>query len=134
MFRYNYVGFNENQNSIYDSSITNTRYFKFMTTYKSDMWTWKTALIMAKARETASAGKKSYHHEEGYRFDSTQDQDDDMGYELDINFEYKWNPNITFGGFFGYWWVGQYYAYTNTGSSIGLANVMGTGLKVAVDF
>jgi hypothetical protein len=134
MFRYNYAAINEGGRSIFDSSITNARFFKLYGNYKTDKWTWKSALIMAKAMETAKAGKKAYHHEENYRFDAQADQDDDYGVELDLGFDYRWNPNVTISGYYGYWKVGDYYAFTNSAKELSLSNVHGGGLRATLEF
>lgn len=136
MFRYNYAAINEGGRSIFDSSITNTRFFKFYGNYKTDKWTWKGAFIMAKALETAQNGKDSYHHEEQYRFLSNGKQSDDMGFELDFGFDYRWNPNVIISGYYGYWNVGDYYAFTNdaSGKELSLANVHGGGLRATLEF
>ncbi len=134
MFRYYYPGFTEGGRSIFDSSITNTRFFKFLGNYKTDKWTWKSALIMASAMETAKAGKRGYHHEENYSFNSTQKQNDDMGYELDFGFDYRWNPNVTISGGYGYWFVGDYYKFTNSSDTLSLNNVHGGSLKATLEF
>jgi hypothetical protein len=134
MFRYNYASINEGGRSIFDSSITNTRFFKFYGNYKTDKWTWKGALIMAKAMESAKAGSDAYHHTENYRFASNYKQDDDLGFEVDLGFDYRWNPNVTISGYYGYWKVGDYYAFTNTGDDLSLSNVHGGGLRATLEF
>lgn len=134
MFRYNYAAFNEGGKSIFDSSITNARFFKLYGNYKTDKWTWKGALIMANALETAKAGSRAYHHEENYAFNSTQKQDKNYGWELDLGFDYRWNPNVTIGGYYGYWMVGDYYAFTNAAKELSLSNVHGGGLRATLEF
>lgn len=134
MFRYNYAAFNEGTRSIFDSSINNARFYKFAGNYKTDKWTWKGALIMATALETASAGKDAYHHEENYRFASTQKQDNDLGFEVDIGFDYRWNPNVVISGYYAYWKVGDYYSFTNTATKLDTANVNGGGLRATLEF
>lgn len=134
MFRYNYTAFNEGGKSIFDANLANTRYFKFHTGFKSDKWLWKSALISAKALETAKSGAQSYHHEEGYRFLANKNQSDDLGLELDLGFDYAWNPNLTLSGFFAYWFVGDYYAFSNANSDLDLQNVMGSGLRLSIVF
>lgn len=134
MFRYNYAAFNEGGKSIFDSSITNARFFKLYGNYKTDKWTWKGALIMANAMETAKAGSRAYHHEENYSFNSSQKQDDNYGWELDLGFDYRWNPNVTIGGYYGYWMVGDYYAFTNAAKELSLSNVHGGGLRATLEF
>jgi hypothetical protein len=135
MFRYNYAGINEGGRSIFDSSITNTRFYKLYANYKSDNWTWKGAFIMANALETAKNGKDSYHHEENYRFTSSQDQDDSFGYEFDFGFDYRWNPNVIISAYYSYWKVGDYYSFSNDpAGKLSLANVYGGGLKATLEF
>lgn len=135
MFRYNYPAFNSGTNSVFDSYMTNVRFFKFHTHYKTDKWTWNAAAVIAKAQQTAKAGKYAYNHEENYRFLSTENQKDDYGTEVDLGFDYQWNPNVTISGFLAYWMVGDYYAFNNDSSSkIGLSNVTGGGLKIGIDF
>lgn len=134
MFRYNYPSFNEGGRSIFDSSITNARFYKFYANYKTDKWTWKGAVVLANALETAQAGKNAYHHEENYRFTSTQKQDDSYGYELDLGFDYMWNPNVMITGYYGYWVVGDYYAFTNAPEELSLENVHGGGLRATLQF
>ncbi|MFP5385044.1 MAG: hypothetical protein ACLGHN_03140 [Bacteriovoracia bacterium] len=134
MFRYHYPSFNEGERSIFDSSITNARFYKLYGNFKTDKWTWKAAAIFATALETAKAGKNAYHHEENYRFASTQKQDDDYGYELDFGFDYMWNPNVTISGYYGYWFVGDYYSFNNTADDLDLENVHGGGLRATLQF
>ncbi len=134
MFRYHYPSFNEGTKSVFDSSITNTRYYKLYANYKSDKWTWKGSFVIANALETAQSGKRSYHHEENYAFTSTQKQSKDFGHEIDFGFDYRWNPNVTMSGYYGYWFVGDYYAFSNTNQKINLENVHGGGLRATLEF
>jgi hypothetical protein len=134
MFKYNYAAFTEGRKSIFDSSITNARFYKIHGHYKTDKWVWKSALIMANAMETADAGKRAYHHEESYSFNSTKKQDKNLGFELDFGFDYKWNPNVTISGYYGYWKLGDYFAYTNDTEELSLKNVHGGGLRATLEF
>ena len=134
MFRYNYTSFNQGGKSIFDSSVTNARFVKLSTNYKTDKWTWKGAFIFANALETAESGKNAYHHEDSYRFASTEKQADDYGYEVDFGFDYRWNPNVTITGYYGYWIVGDYYAFSNTDKEIEVENVHGGGLRATLEF
>ncbi len=134
MFRYNYASFNEGGRSIFDASVNNTRFYKLFGNYKSDKWTWKSAFIMANAMESAKAGPRAYHHEENYSFTSSQKQSKDMGYEIDLGFDYRWNPNVTITGSYGYWFVGDYYAFTNTAEELSISNVHGGSLRATLEF
>jgi hypothetical protein len=134
MFRYNYSAFNEARGSIFDSGITNARFFKLHAHYKTDKWTWSMAAIMATAMETAKSGSKAWHHEEAYRFDALADQTDDYGTEIDLGFNYQWNPNVNVSGFLAYWLVGDYYTFSNSATKIATTNVLGAGLRLGIDF
>lgn len=134
MFRYNMSAFNEGGKSIFDSHIVNARYAKLFAHYMTDRWTWKMAAIWAKAQEVAKSNKKAYHHEEGYRFNASENQGDDLGYELDFGFDFQWNPNVVISGNLGYWFVGDYYSFTNTSDDLATKNVLATGLKVGINF
>lgn len=134
MFRYHYPSFNEGTKSIFDSSITNTRYYKLFAHYKADKWVWRGAFIMASAMETASEGSRAYHHEENYSFNSNRKQNNNMGWEADFGFDYRWNPNMTVSGYYGYWKVGDYYSFTNTADSLSLQNVHGGGIRATLEF
>lgn len=135
MFRYSYPAFNEGGKSIFDSSITNAQFWKIYGNYKTDKWTWKGALVVANAMKTAKAGARGYHHEENYAFASTENQKKDYGYEIDLGFDYRWNPNVTISGYYGYWVVGDYYAYDNDpNTKISLQNVHGGGLRATLEF
>lgn len=136
MFRYNYAGFTEGNRSVFDSSIMNTRFYKVNANYKTDKWVWKGAFIMATAMETSKGGKLSYHHEENYRFtnNSGKKQSNDLGMEFDFGFDYKWNPNVTISGYYGYWKVGEYYAFSNTTKDLSVSSVHGGGLRATLEF
>jgi hypothetical protein len=134
MFRYHYPSFNGGDRSIFNSSIANAQFAKLFGTYKTDKWNWKAAFIFAKAMETAKAGSQAFHHEENYQFAATADQQDDLGYEIDFGFDYRWNPNVVISGYYGYWFVGDYFAFTNSANELSLENVHGGGLRATLEF
>lgn len=134
MFRYSYPSFNEGGKSIFDASITNAQFWKLYANYKTDKWTWKGAFVMANALKTAKAGSRAYHHEENYSFTSNQKQKSDYGYEVDLGFDYRWNPNVIISGYYGYWFVGDYYAFSNKAKEISVQNVHGGGLRATLEF
>ncbi|HLT22808.1 MAG TPA: hypothetical protein VKZ84_05170 [Bacteriovoracaceae bacterium] len=137
MFRYYYPGFSNNSNdsrSIFNSPITNAQFARLHGTYKTDKWNWKAAFIFANAMETAQAGKDSYNHQRNYAFRSDYKQDKSLGYEIDFGFDYMWNPNVVVSGYYGYWFVGDYFAFNNTNKEQSLSNVHGGGLRVTVGF
>ena len=116
LFRYNIaaIGTAGNSDSVYDSYITNARYFKLRSSYSTEKWTFDTAIIHAKAMETAKAGKAAYNHTKNKIFTATTNQSNNLGTELDVNATYKWNNEIAVGVGAGYLMTGDYYSYTNT--------------------
>jgi hypothetical protein len=62
MFRYNYAAINEGGRSIFNSSITNAQFVKLYGNFKTDKWTWKGALVLANALQTAPAGENANPH------------------------------------------------------------------------
>jgi len=115
MFRYNMLAVADpNTYSIYDSYITNAKYAKLYFDYLSEHWDWNLAFIYAIANEAASGNNTSaYNHLTGKTYNSTTPQSDQLGYELDVNLKYRWNNAVTIGSGIGYYFVGDYYSYTN---------------------
>lgn len=134
MFRYNLGGFQNRNQDIFNSSINNANYAKLYTRYQSDEWTWNIAVIMATANESASNGDQYYNHETNTFATATEDQDDDLGMEVDISFDYQWNPNIYVSGFVGYYQVGDFYAFTNGTDDIGVEDITASGFRLSLDF
>lgn len=112
MFRYDLRSINSGA-QIYDSYVNNATYLKFGGIYSTGKWDWNAAVIWAKADQVAEAGKVSYNHTTGKSFTAQTTQADDLGTEVDLGFNYKWNQEVHVGGSAGYLMTGDYYAYTN---------------------
>lgn len=135
MFRYNFDAVdNTNSENIFESSITNATFLKMGASYKKNLWTWNMAWIYGKADQTAKSGSRAFNHEQGYHFTAAADQKDDLGHEFDVSFDYQWNPNLTLTGIGAYYIVGDYYAFTNTGTPLSLSNQIAAGLKLNLKF
>lgn len=134
MFAYNYQAFQDGSQSIFNSSVTNATYAKLFANYTSDAWTWRLAFVMATAGEAASNGDDFYNHETKSYNTATADQEDDLGMEIDVAFDYQWNPNIVVTGYLAHWQVGDYYGFTNSGDGIETSDVTASGLKLAMEF
>ncbi len=115
IFRYNRNAVGTTSQSIYDSSITNARYFKLRSSYSSEKWVFDSALIIAKAIETAKAGANAYNHTKNKIFtNAVGNQSDSMGTEVDFNAKYHWNKEVSIGSALGYFMPGDYFSYTNS--------------------
>ena len=137
MFRYDLNGFQDTGKNPLNSSIRNTTYFNFYTDYKTINWKWTLSFLMAKADQTAQSGSGFFNHERRiYSTDvAAEDQSDDLGYEVDLGFEYEWNPQIIISGFVGYYAVGDYYSFDNDpASELETTNIVSSGLRLSVNF
>ncbi len=138
LFRYNLRAIShptgENARSVYDSYIHNTTYIKFGLSYQTGNWTWDTAFIWAQAEESAQAGEFAYNHLTNKRFLATTTQEKNLGYEIDLNFNYLWNNEITIGGAFGYLITGNYFEYTNSTNKNKVDNSFIMQLNTAITF
>ncbi|EQC43280.1 hypothetical protein [Bacteriovorax sp. Seq25_V] len=113
LFRYNLGAVADKNQNVFDSYVSNVFYAKFAHVYNSGSWTWENSVIWARAEEVAKAGKSAYNHTNSKYFTANYDQKDDLGFEIDSNFKYQWNTAVTIGGNFGYFFTGDYFAYTN---------------------
>ncbi len=134
MFKYNYVGFMDNTYDVHNSQLTNMTYAQLFFHYNQEEWSWDLSMMWARANEVASNGDDFYDHSRKALVTATEDQSDDLGYEVNIGFDYQWNPNVVFSGNLGYHFVGDYYAFTNTDEDLSLSNVMSSGMKLSINF
>lgn len=130
MFRYNMHAVDKNE-SIFDSYITNANFTKFSATYHKGKWIWNMAFIWATATETAEGGSEAFNHERNVIYKAEGTQDSSYGSEIDLDFEYKWNSNVSILGSLGYHFVGDYYKY-GTNSDVG--SVYAAQLRTIVHF
>jgi len=116
LFRYNLMALSGTTTaaSVYDSYITNARYFKLRSRYNSEKWTFDQALIFAQAMEVAKAGTPAYNHTKNKNFQAVADQDKNLGTEIDLNANYHWNKEISVGAGLGYLITGDYFGFNNT--------------------
>ena len=134
MFKHNYLGFMDNSYDIFNVSMTNMTYAQLLFQYNLEAWSWDISMMWAKANETAESGSDFYDHERKEVVAATEDQSDDLGYEVNIGFDYQWNPNVVFSGNLGYHFVGDYYAFSNTSDELSVTNIMSTGMSLSINF
>lgn len=135
LYRYNVSAVGDTSQSIYDSYITNSMYFKLRSSYSTEKWIFDTAIIHAKALETATAGRIAYNHTKNKLFTATTTQSDDLGTEIDVNATYKWNNEISIGAGLGYLLTGDYFGYTNNAAIVNEAkNSMVVQVSTSVTF
>ncbi|MEW6057099.1 MAG: hypothetical protein AB1540_10835 [Bdellovibrionota bacterium] len=122
MFHYNLYGLSNNNpdtvaaanlNSPYDATIVNANYFSITPKAKLDKWTLKGTFAFAFADEVATANRRFYNHESRQFFDGIGNQSSFMGWEMDYGLGFQWDENVTFGWDFGFFFPGDYFAFTN---------------------
>jgi len=113
LFRYNTRAVADQSLNIYDSYINNALYAKAFVDYTTERWKWNLAAIHARADQVAKGSGTAYNHETNETFTSSTVQSDDMGFELDMSFDYNWNAEVSIGGRFGWLFTGDYFSYTN---------------------
>ena len=135
LFRYNLQAVGNTNQNIYDSYMTNATYAKIAGEYKSDKWSWVAAMIWAKANETAKAGESAYNHTNNRTFTAADTQADDLGMEIDLNFDYHWNNAVKVGGSLGYLFAGEYFSFTNDPTNKNVAdNSFALQLNSSIEF
>lgn len=137
MFRYNLGGIaGENNESIFDSYMTNVQYIKIMTSYQANQWVWELGFVMANALKVAQEGQSSFHHEKNTFFTASENQEKSYGFEIDLDFIYKWNTDVSVMGSLGYHFVGEYYAFDNssTEGSPSLSNPYAAKIQTVINF
>ena len=135
LFRYNLNAVSNTQTkNVYDSYLTNARYLKFQTTYTTENWTWEGAIIKAWAEEAARIGESAFNHTTNRIFTAQTNQDDDLGLEVDVNFEYAWNTEISIGGSFGYLFTGDYFSFNDTTTPNSADDSYVLQLKTSISF
>lgn len=135
LFRYNLRAMNDPQNlNVYDSYITNAMYLKLRTSFQTGKWLFNGALIYAKANEVATNGQLAFDHLRNKTFTANADQSDDLGIELDLDFDYQWNNEVSVGGSMGYLMAGDYYKFTNTSSPNNADDSLLLQLRTTIDF
>ncbi len=136
LFRYNLNAVeNAGSGDIFDAAISNVTFAKLGAQYISGLWTWNFDVIWAKANETAESGNRFWQHEQGYYATAaTASQEDDLGIELDVSFDYQWNPNLNLNGFLAYLSVGDYYAFNNTATPLETDDQLALGMRLYLDF
>lgn len=135
LFRYNMNAVSTpGTSSIYDSYITNARYFKLRSAFNSEKWTFEQAIIFAQAMETAKAGAQAYNHTKNTVFNASYNQDKNLGTEIDLNAKYHWNKEISIGTGLGYLITGDYFGYTNTATPNDTKSSLLLQINTAVTF
>lgn len=136
LFKYNLaaIGDANRDSSIYDSYISNARYFKLRFAYTAEKWMFDSAVIYAKALEVATAGSSAYNHTKNKTFAAIATQSDDLGTEIDFNAKYNWNKEISIGTGIGYLITGDYFGYTNTATPNSAKSSLLVQINTAVTF
>ncbi len=122
--------------SIYDNPIVNARYVSLNQLFKTQKWTFNTALIYAQAPESAAAGNY-YFNTWQRKMDTTaavKTQGNNLGFEVDLGAGFQWDDNFQFRLDMGLWFPGDYYAFSNTATDNATNSVFSTTAKIGITF
>jgi len=110
MFRYNVEALNDASQNVFDSYMSNSLYGKLEGRYIDGKSIWDIGLIYAKANEVSN------------------DQSDDLGLEIDLNYKYQWNDEMAFHLNSGYYFSGEFFNVGNAEAKnsyiIGLGTIL----------
>ena len=114
LFRHNLRAVADPTNvGVFDSYITNATFARLKARYEGEKWSFDVSGIWARADQVARAGSGAFNHTMGRPFTAGVDQDDSLGMEIDMDFLYRWNKEVSIGVSSGYLLTGDYYAFTN---------------------
>tara|TARA_B100000925_G_scaffold273240_1_gene237814 strand:+ start:9642 stop:11093 length:1452 start_codon:yes stop_codon:yes gene_type:complete len=118
MFNYNRAAVWDTNENIFDSSITNSTFLDLDLIHKSNQSTWILGFTYAVANEAAKAGSSAYNHLTGKTFSAAFDQDESLGLEVDLDYEYQLSEETLIDLSLAYFSPGDFYAYTNTATVV----------------
>lgn len=134
MGRYNRAAFQSSGQNPMSSGLSNMTYLKLKSESLGDSLDWIFSFVWARANEVAQAGSQAFNHESKQFFTANFDQSDDLGMELDLEFRYRWSEMISFTGYYAYYQLGDYFAFSNASNNLDLKNITATGLSLEVGF
>jgi len=124
-----------NLRSPFDQPIVNANYLAWSGAYQaSDKWKLRAGLVYANALETASAGTRFYNTWQRKFVDATADQSSDLGWELDLGTTFNWDESFQFKFDLGWFFPGEFYAFSNTAQTNSLSPLFATTFRVGLNF
>lgn len=122
MFKYNRAAIWDTQENVFDSSISNATFFDLDLIHKNNLSTWTLGLTYGIANEVAQAGSAAYNHITGKTFTSAFNQDESLGLEVDLDYNYKLSEETLIDLSLAYYSPGDFYAFTNTSTEVSPAS------------
>lgn len=124
--------------SPYDNPITNANYLNVGAAYHTDKWDFHTNWVYAKANETAGAGSAFFWNDAQRTYVATGagagEQSTSIGLEMDYGATFQWDDSFTFGLDFGFFFPGDYWAYSNTATQNATDTVFAAVARVGIAF
>ena len=118
MFNYNRSAvWNTNEN-IFDSSINNSSFIDIDLVHYNNLSTWSLGFTYALANEVAKSGNVAYNHISRKTYSASFDQDDSLGFEIDLDYNYKFSEEAVIDLSLAYLSPGDFFSFTNTASEV----------------
>jgi len=126
----------ENLRSPFDNPVVNARYLSVGGTFKADKWNFHSTLTFASADQVASAGTNHFNTwERRFRANTSgTSQSKGLGWEMDYGVKFQWDDNFQFGVDFGWYFPGEFYAFSNTTTPNATSTVFASVLSAGVNF
>lgn len=123
--------------SPFDNPITNAKYLSWGLGYKTGKWKFSGAFTYAMAQEAASKNSGSFFNtwDRRYRTNlATKDQSKSLGWEMDYGVLFHFDDSLVVGFDVGWWFVGDYYKFSNTLAENSTKPIFANTLKLGISF
>ena len=127
----------QNLQSPYASSISDAQYIALSSVIRpTDKWSFKPSLIYARAPQTAISGQYFYNAwtQSQSSEPAVKNQGSSLGWEFDLSITFQWDDAFQFVLDQGFFFPGNFYAFSNTGVDNARSAVMATSVRVGVSF
>jgi hypothetical protein len=123
--------------SPYDNPIVDAQYISLATHIKPwEKWTIRPTFAYAVAPKTASMGQSFYNYwTKTYQTNNSgKSQGSSLGFEFDLGLTFQWDEYFQFSWDNGFFFPGNYYAFSNTATDNATSTVFATSIRVGVNF
>ncbi|MEK6705737.1 MAG: hypothetical protein AABZ06_08110 [Bdellovibrionota bacterium] len=121
--------------SPYDNPIVNTNYLGLSGVFHTDKWAFRGAWVYAKALEAAVNGENFFNPwQRRVVGPAVKDQGTSLGWEMDLGATLQWDDSLQFGWDSGFFFPGDFFAFSNTLADNATSMVFATTAKIGIAF
>jgi hypothetical protein len=126
-----------NLRSPFDNPISNANYLNLTATAHVDKWDFRGSFIWASAVNACDRGTYCYNawtRDDFQRDAAAPLQGSSLGWEMDYGLTFNWDDNFKFMGDVGFFFPGQFYAFSNTATQNATDTVFAASARIGVNF